>query len=85
MTTTYLRKVGGSLMMALPRPLLKQLRISEGSQVGIFIEGDHLVVKPQQKPRYTLDELLSQCDTSAKKMREDKEWLNDLPVGKEVI
>jgi len=85
MTTTYLRKVGGSLMMALPRSLLKQLQISEGSQVGIFIEGDHLVVKPQQKPRYTLDELLSQCDTSAKKTREDKEWLNDLPVGKEVL
>ena len=72
-------------MMALPRPLLKQLQISEGSQVGIFIEGDHLVIKPQQKPRYTLEELLSQCDTSAKKTREDREWLNDSAVGNEVL
>jgi antitoxin ChpS len=85
MTTTYLRKVGGSLMMSLPRPLLQQLHIGEGTQVGVYIEGDHLVVKPQQKPRYTLDELLSQCDTSAKKSREDNEWLNNSAVGKEVL
>ena len=85
MTTTHLRKVGGSLMMALPRPLLEQLKMSEGSQVGVFIEGDHLVVKPWRKPRYTLDELLSQCDMGAKKTREDNEWLNDAAVGKEVL
>ncbi|MEO6908518.1 MAG: AbrB/MazE/SpoVT family DNA-binding domain-containing protein [Abditibacteriaceae bacterium] len=85
MTTTSLRKVGGSLMMSLPRPLLEQLDMSEGSQVSIYIEGDCLVVKPRQKPRYTLEELLSQCDTSPNRTREDREWLSDSAVGNEVL
>ncbi len=59
MHTTNLRKVGGSVMLAVPPALLDILRLRPGVQVGIAIESGRLVVEPQQRPRYTLDELLA--------------------------
>jgi antitoxin ChpS len=37
------------------------------------------------KPRYTLAELLSQCDWDDPMSAEDREWLDADPVGKEAI
>jgi hypothetical protein len=39
------------------------------------------------RPRYTLNELLAQCDPKPKPRRtkEDREWLADKPVGRELI
>ena len=36
-------------------------------------------------PRYTLDELLAQCDPKAARTREDREWLDNQPAGAELI
>ena len=44
-----------------------------------------LVVEPQQQPRYTLDELLAQCNPKAPLSKEDREWLDAAPVGSELI
>ena len=62
MHSTYLRKVGGSVMLAVPPALLDLLDLSVGTRVDIGIEGHRLVVAPTARPRYTLDELLAQCD-----------------------
>ncbi len=85
MHTTNLRKVGGSIMLAVPRALLDILRLRPGAKVGIAIESGRLVVEPQQRPRYTLDELLAQCDPHKARTREDREWLNDKPAGAEIL
>ena len=37
------------------------------------------------KPRYTLAELLAQCDFDMPLSQEDKDWLNAKPVGKEIL
>ena len=85
MHTTNLRKVGGSVMLAVPPALLDILRLRPGASVGIAIESGRLVVDPQPRPRYTLDELLAQCDPKAARTKQDREWLNNKPAGAELI
>ena len=85
MHTTNLRKVGGSIMLAVPPALLDILHLRPGAKVGLAIQGGRLVVEPQQRPRYTLAELLAQCDPQAPHGQEDREWLDDQPTGKELI
>ena len=85
MHTTNLRKVGGSIMLAVPPPLLDMLRLRHGAKVSITVERGRLVVEPQQRPRYTLDELLAQCDPKARRTKEEREWLGNKPVGGELI
>jgi len=90
MHTTNLRKVGGSVMLAVPPALLDLLQLQPGAKVGIAVESGRLVVEPQQRRRYTLNELLAQCDPKAPRARgsvkkEQQEWLYSKPVGGELI
>ena len=85
MHTTNLRKVGGSIMLAIPPALLDILRLRAGAKVGIAVESGRLIVEPQQRPRYTLDELLAQCDPKAARTEDEREWLDNKPVGGELI
>jgi antitoxin ChpS len=85
MHMTNLRKVGGSVMLAVPPALLDILRLRPGMKVGIAIERGRLVVERQQRPRYSLDELLAQCDPKAARTKEDREWLGNGPAGAETL
>jgi antitoxin ChpS len=85
MHTTNLRKVGGSVMLAVPPALLDILHLRPGAKVGLAVQGGRLVVEPQQRPRYTLEELLAQCNPKAPRSKEDREWLDSKPVGGELI
>ena len=85
MHTTNLRKVGGSVMLAVPRAVLEVLGLRAGTKVGLVVERDRLVVAPQKRPRYTLDELLAQCHPKARRSEEEREWLKGKPVGRELI
>ena len=85
MHTTNLRKVGGSIMLAVPPALLDILRLGAGAKVGLAIDNGRLVIEPQARPRYTLDELLAQCDPNTDLSTEDREWLDARPVGNELL
>ena len=85
MHTTNLRKVGGSIMLALPPALIEILRLQPGAKVGIAVQRGRLVVEPHPRPRYTLDELLAQCNPKARRGKEEREWLDDKPAGRELI
>jgi antitoxin ChpS len=85
MYTTNLRKVGGSVMLAVPPPLLDILRLRPGAKVDITVDSGRLIVEPQKRPRYTLDELLAQCDPTAARTKEETEWFDDKAVGEELI
>jgi antitoxin ChpS len=89
MHTTNLRKVGGSVMLAVPPALLDVLQLQPGARVGIAVERGRLVVEPRQRPRYTLNELLAQCDPKARRSKQgpkqERDWLNSKPVGGELI
>jgi antitoxin ChpS len=83
--TTSLRKVGGSVMLAVPPALLDILHLQPGAKVGLAVESGRLVVEPRQRRRYTLDELLAQCDPKAPRSKEEREWLESKPIGGELL
>lgn len=85
MHTTKLRKVGGSVMLAVPPTLLEILRVQSGDKVDISVESGRLVAEPRRRPRYTLDELLAQCHPRAARGGEEREWLSGKPAGRELI
>lgn len=85
MHTTSLRRVGGSIMMVIPPAILDMLQMKADTRVGVEVDHGRLVVEPQLRPRYTLDELLAQCDASAPMTAEDHTWLNSAPVGNELL
>jgi antitoxin ChpS len=85
MHTTNLRKVGGSVMLAVPPALLDLLHLTPGDKVGLAIDNGRLVIEPATLPRYSLDELLAQCDPSADISVEDRDWLDASPVDSELL
>ena len=85
MHTTSLRKVGGSVMLAVPPAFLDQLHLYAGVTVGLVVDHGCLVVNPNPRPHYTLDELLAQCDATAEISAEDREWLDAPAVGGELL
>jgi antitoxin ChpS len=85
MHTTSLRKVGGSVMLAVPPALLDVLHLSAGASVGLAVDNGKLVVEPSTRPRYTMAELLAASDYSQPQPPEEREWVDAPAVGRELI
>ena len=85
MHTTNLRRVGGSVMLAVPPALLDLLKLGVGARVDIGIEHGRLIVAPRTRPSYSLDELLAQCDENAPADDGGRVWLEAKPVGNELL
>lgn len=85
MHTTNLRKVGGSIMLAVPPALLDVLRLSAGAKVGLAVDNGRLVVEPQARPRYTMAELLAASDYSQQQPSSEREWVNAPAAGEELL
>ena len=85
MHTTNLRKVGGSIMLAVPPALLDVLGLNLGAKVDIAVENGRLVVEAQRRPRYSLHELLAQCNPKAARTKGDREWISGKRSGKELL
>jgi antitoxin ChpS len=85
MHITNLRKVGGSVMLAVPPALLDVLRLSAGAKVGLVVDNGRLVVEPHPRPRYTLAELLAASDYSQPQPPEEREWVDAPAVGREPL
>ena len=80
-----LRKVGGSVMLAVPPALLEALGLSAGAKVTLSVDNGRLVVAPQVRPRYTMAELLTASDYSEPQTPEEREWVDAPAVGKEPL
>jgi len=85
MHSTSLRKVGGSVMLAVPPALLDLLNLGAGARVDIGIEDGRLIVAPRTRPSYSLGALLAQCDETAPADDGDRAWLDARPVGNELL
>ena len=84
MSKAVLRSIGGSVMVAVPKPFLAQASLGPGSEVDVSVENGAILLSPA-RPRYALKDLLVRCDFRKKASRTDNEWQNAAPVGKEVI
>ena len=85
MHTTNLRKVGGSVMLAVPPAFLEQLHLQAGATVGLIVSDGRLMVEPRCRPHYTLAELLATSYYSQPQSTEDREWVDAPAVGDELI
>ena len=85
MHTTSLRKVGGSVMLAVPPVLLHLLQLEAGATVTMDVDNGRLVVEPRRRPHYTLEELLEASDYSQPQPPEEREWIDAPAVGEEIL
>ena len=78
-----LRKYGNSTVLALPPAVLKDLGLKAGQSMTLDSTPDgRITLAP--KRRYTLAELLEQCDPKAAPPADLALWDNARPVGQEV-
>lgn len=82
MIHTNLRKVGGSIMLAVPPTLLKKLGLEAGKEVSLDVQDGKLLVEPKRKPSYKLEDLLAEHQTLA---LEQDAWGEMKAVGREEI
>lgn len=85
MLTSTLRTVGGSVMMTIPKAVLDALGLGVNDKVVLHIDAGRLTVEAQARPKYTLAELLAQCDASVEPSDELRAWDAAKPVGREVL
>jgi antitoxin ChpS len=85
MSNATLRAVGGSVVVALPKPSLERLNLRPGSRVRVEVDRGKVTLTPIAKPRYTLAQLLAKCDFTRKASLEERAWESAKPVGKEII
>lgn len=85
MHTTNLRKVGGSVMLAVPPAILDLLHLKVGATVGVAVDGGRLVIEPSPRIRYTMAELLAASDYSQPQPPEEREWVDAPTVGGELV
>ena len=84
MNTARLRKVGGSVMLAVPPAMLDQLGMSADKVVGLEVVDGALVVSPVRR-KYRLDELLDESEPVGALTDEDRLFLDSEPVGREEV
>ncbi|MEQ1949415.1 MAG: antitoxin [Bryobacteraceae bacterium] len=90
MHKTNLRKVGGSVMLAVPPALLDILDLQPGAKVGVTVVDGRLVVEPKPRPGYRLADLLAMCSAAPKKSKTrrskaERDWVSGKPAGAELI
>lgn len=78
-----LRKYGNSTVAVLPGPVLRDLGIKAGQAMSLETTDDgKIVLAPKRK--YTLRDLIAQCDLKAKPPKDLALWESAKPVGGEV-
>ena len=64
MHTSNLRKVGGSVMLALPPAVLDMLELKAGARVGLQVEGGRLLIEHEKQPRGRRDRKSTRLNSS---------------------
>ena len=81
-----IKKWGNSLATRIPKAIAESTDLHLDQLVDIEEVNGKIVITPlEAKKEYKLSKLLSQCKPGEMKIdKEDREWLNDGPVGREV-
>ena len=80
------RTVGGSVMVAIPPPLLEALQLGPNATVEISVDGNRLIIEPKPRTgRIGLAARLALCDFSIPAPADEREWLDAPRVGREVM
>jgi len=82
-----IKKWGNSLGVRIPKDIAKRGKLTENQTVNIEVIKEKVVITPiPAKKRYSLQELLEKCSPESLALdAEDRAWLNDKPVGREIL
>lgn len=83
MTTATLRKVGGSIMIAIPPALLDVTELRVDMEVGLTVSNGSIVIQSKKKRAYTLGDLVSRCDLA--EGVGEREWVDAQAIGGELL
>ena len=83
---TIIRKIGNSSGTIIPSELLRRMNLKDGDSINIAeVKNSLVITKATNRPHYSMDELLAQCDLSAAMPEELTEWDSVPVVGDEVL
>ena len=85
MHSATLRKVGGSVMVAIPPVVLSELDMKAGEDVRVEVEGANVIIKPVPRKGWTLAALLAASDYETPVTDAERQWFDALRVGGELI
>lgn len=77
-----IRKWGNSAAVRLPSMLLEQIHASVGSSLTVDVRPNGVFLTPARR-KYSLDDLLAQCDKKAPFPADMAAWGDVKPVGRE--
>jgi len=80
-----IKKWGNSLATRIPKSVVESINLHLDQEVEIEAVNGRIIITPiKEKKEYKLEELLNQCKPEAITFtKEDHEWLDAVPVGKE--
>jgi antitoxin component of MazEF toxin-antitoxin module len=78
------KKWGNSAAVRIPASVLEAAHVGLDQDVDVREEAGRIIIEPvRTRPHYTLEELVAQCDPKKRRSREEQEWLDAPPVGRE--
>jgi antitoxin component of MazEF toxin-antitoxin module len=81
-----IKKWGNSAAIRIPAAVLDAAQVDLDQVVDVRGEAGRIVIEPvRTRPHYTLAELISQCNPKKRLSREDREWIDAPPVGREAL
>ncbi len=78
-----IKRWGNSSGMVIPNVVMKELNLRPGQSVEAQVSNNQLILIPISR-RYSLDELLAQCDMNATELSEQDVWGKSTPAGDEI-
>ena len=78
------KKWGNSASVRIPAAVMEAAHLSLDDTVDVREEDGRIVIE-RVRPRYTLDELLAQCDPSQPLSDDEREWVDTPPAGGELL
>jgi antitoxin component of MazEF toxin-antitoxin module len=80
------KKWGNSAAVRIPAAVLQAAHVDLDQDVDVREEAGRIIIEPVRKrPRYTLDELVAQCNPRKRLSREERVWIDAPPVGREAL
>ena len=80
---TVLRNFGNSVGLVIPKPVRDSMRLQAGQTVQLEASEKGLLIRPTKR-KYTLDELIAQCNRKAPMPKELADWQDSRAVGREI-
>ena len=80
------KKWGNSAAVRIPAAVLEAAHVDLNQHVDVREEAGRIIIEPvRTRPRYTLEELVAQCNPKKRLSREEREWLDAPAVGREAL